>query len=54
MPKGHDYSIKEKQIFFRVIDFVEKEKAGPTIPLHNATGRLLAICWVLAKIHYLD
>ena len=43
MPKGQDYSIKEKQIFFRVIDFVEKEKAGPTIPLHNTTGRLLAM-----------
>ena len=43
MPKGQDYSIKEKQIFFHVIDFVEKEKAGPTILLHNTTGRLLAI-----------
>ena len=43
MPKGQDYSIKEKQIFFRVIDFVEREKAGPTIPLHNTTGRLLAM-----------
>ena len=26
-----------------MIDFVEKEKAGPTIPLHNTTGRLLAM-----------
>ena len=43
MPKGQDYSIKEKQTFFRVIDFVEKEKAGPTIPLHNTTGSLLAM-----------
>ena len=43
MPKGQDYSIKEKQIFFRVIDFVEKEKAGPTIPLQNTTDRLLAM-----------
>ena len=43
MPKGQDYSIKEKQMFFRVIDFVEKEKAGPTISLHNTTGRLLAM-----------
>ena len=43
MAKGQDYSIKEKQIFFRVIDFVEKGKAGPTIPLHNTTGRLLAM-----------
>ena len=43
MPKGQHYSIKEKQIFFRVIDFVEKEKAGSTIPLHNTTGRLLAM-----------
>ena len=43
MPKGQDYSIKEKQIFFRVIDFVEKEKAVLTISLHNTTGRLLAM-----------
>ena len=43
MPKGQDYSIKEKQIFFRVIDFVEKEKAGSTTSLHNTTGRLLAM-----------
>ena len=43
MLKGHDNSIKEKQIFFRVIDFVEKEKAGPTISFHNTTGRLLAM-----------
>ena len=41
MLKGQDYSIKEKQIFFRVIDFVEKQKAGPIIPLLNTTGRLL-------------
>ena len=26
-----------------MIDFVEKEKAGPTIPLHNTAGRLLAL-----------
>ena len=43
MSKGQDYSIKEKQIFFHVIDFVEKEKADPTIPLHYTTGRLLAM-----------
>ena len=43
MPKGHHYSIKEKQIFSRLIDFVEKEKAGLTIPPHNTTGRLLAM-----------
>ena len=26
-----------------MIDFVEKEKAGSTIPLHNTAGRLLAM-----------
>ena len=29
-------------MFFRVINFIEKEKAGPTIPLHNITDCLLA------------
>ena len=43
MPKGQDFSIKEKQMFFRVIDFVEKKKAGLPIPLHNTTGPLLAM-----------
>ena len=43
MSKGQDYSIKEKQIFSRLIDFVEKEKVGLIIPLHNTTGRLLAM-----------
>ena len=26
-----------------MIAFVEREKAGPTIPLHNTIGRLLAM-----------
>ena len=30
-------------MFFRMIAFVEKEKADPTILLHNTTDRLLAI-----------
>ena len=46
MSKGQDYSIKEKQRFCRAIDFIEKEKAGPTISLHNTTGRLLAMSGV--------
>jgi hypothetical protein len=43
MPKGEDYSIKEKQIMFRVIEFVEREKTGAIIPLYNTSNRLLAM-----------
>jgi hypothetical protein len=43
MPNGEDYSIKEKQIMFRVIEFVEREKTGAIIPLYNTSNRLLAM-----------
>ena len=43
MPKEVDYSINQKQIMFRVIEFVEREKTGAVIPLHNTTGRVLAM-----------
>jgi hypothetical protein len=43
MPKGEDYSIKGKQIMFRVIEFVEREKTGAIIPLYNTSNRLLAM-----------
>lgn len=43
MPKGEDYSIKEKLIMFRVIEFVEREKTGAIIPLYNTANRLLAM-----------
>ncbi len=35
--------MKEKQISFRVIDFVEKEKTDPVIPLDNTNARLPAM-----------
>lgn len=40
MPNGEDFRSDMKQLMFRIIDFVEKEKAGPIIPLFNTTNRL--------------
>ena len=41
MPKGEEFSIELKMIFFRVIDFVERERDGVIIPLHKTTARLI-------------
>ena len=47
MPTGHDFSIDEKTLIFKVINFCEQEKTGPIIPLNNLIQRvsmLLGIC----------
>ncbi|CAF4315561.1 unnamed protein product, partial [Rotaria sordida] len=41
MPK--EFSLEFKQLAFSIIDFIEKEKDGPSIPLNNVTDRLVAI-----------
>ena len=46
MSKGEEFSIKLKMIFFRVIDFVEREIDGMTIPLHKMTARLIEMLGV--------
>jgi hypothetical protein len=43
MPTGHEYSTDLKNVFFRVIAFVEAEKTGPQIPLNNTTERIQAM-----------
>jgi len=43
MPTGHEYSTDLKNVFFRVIAFVEAEKTGHQIPLNNTTERLQAM-----------
>lgn len=43
MPQGIHYTQTMKEIFFRVIDFVEVEKNGPQIPMHNATVSITAM-----------
>ena len=40
MPSGCEYSQKEKKLIFNVISFVESEKRGSVIPLHNVNERL--------------
>ena len=37
MPQGVPFTPEIKQIFFRVIHFVESEKNGPQIPMNNST-----------------
>ena len=43
MPTGYEYSQKEKQLIFTVIDFVEREKSGWIIPLYSVNERLKAM-----------
>ncbi len=43
MPTGCEYSQKEKQLIFNVINFVESEKNGWKIPLYNVKERLEAM-----------
>ena len=43
MPTGIEFSEDLKQMMFRVIQFMENEKNGPTIPLYNVNERLEAM-----------
>ena len=43
MPRGVHFSLEIKEVYFRVIDFVESEKGGPRIPMNNTTSRILTI-----------
>ena len=49
MPKGQEYSLEVKSVFFRVIDFVEKKCDGPTIPLNLTTPRLVAMLGIAER-----
>jgi hypothetical protein len=50
MPK--EFSVEFKQLAFSVIDFVEKEKNGPSIPLNNVTDRLQAMLGISQRSVY--
>jgi transposase len=43
MPQGIHFSYECKEIFFRVIEFIENEKNGPCIPMNNTTARLTSM-----------
>ena len=43
MPRGIHHTQEIKEIYFRVIDFVEAEKNGPLIPMNNSTARITTI-----------
>ena len=43
MPRGVPFTPDIKEIFFRVIHFVESEKNGPRIPLNNSTARIITM-----------
>ncbi|CAF3293648.1 unnamed protein product, partial [Rotaria sp. Silwood2] len=50
MPK--EFSLEFKQMAFSIIDFVEKEKYGPSIALNNVTDRLQAILGISERSVY--
>ena len=41
MPAGKEFSIKEKILIFRVIEFVESERNGLQIPLTSTSARVM-------------
>ena len=43
MGRGYEYSAELKEIFFRVISFIESETNGTQIPVYNTTQRSQAI-----------
>ena len=43
MLQGVSFTPEIKEIFFRVIHFVESEKNGPQIPMNNSTARIIAM-----------
>jgi transposase len=43
MPQGIHFSYECKEIFFRVIEFIENEKNGPCIPMNNTTARITSM-----------
>jgi len=50
MPK--EFSVEFKQLAFSIIDFVEKEKNDPSIPLNNVTDRLQAMLGISRRSVY--
>ena len=42
MPKGQHYSQETKVLIFNVINFIEGEKNGATIPLYQINDRIMA------------
>jgi len=40
MPTGHEFTVQEKVLIFKVIRFCEQEKTGSIIPLYNVVERI--------------
>ena len=49
MPKGQEYSVEVETFYFRIIDFIEKERKEPMIPLDLTTALILAILGISEK-----
>ena len=43
MPRGKEFSIEEKILIFRVIEFVESERNGLQIPLTSTSARVMTL-----------
>ena len=50
MPK--EFPVEFKQLAFPIIDFVDKEKNGPSIPLNNVTDRLQTLLSIFQRSLY--
>ncbi|CAF0930722.1 unnamed protein product [Didymodactylos carnosus] len=49
MPKGYEFSQEVKQLMFHIINFVEREKNGPVIPLYNVNDCLVKMLGVSGR-----
>ena len=49
MPTGHDFSIDEKTLIFKVISFCKQEKTGPIIPLNNVIQRVSMLLGIFER-----
>ena len=43
MPTGKEFSVEQKTLIFRVIEFVESERNGVKIPLSSTSARVMAL-----------
>ena len=54
MPKGEEFSIEQKTLIFRVMEFVESERNGPQIPLTSTSARVMALLGIsYSSVHKL-
>jgi hypothetical protein len=54
MPTGEEFSVEQKTLIFRVIEFVESERNGLKIPLTSTSARVMALLGIsYSSVHRL-